>query len=528
MRQLSGREAGVLGADTPRANANISLLHIFDQATVAGGVVRFKSILAHIERRLHRVPLLRQRLQRVPLGLDRPYWVDDAQFDLEYHVRHIALPKPGDWRQCCIQVARIHARALDFDRPPWEAYVIEGLDSFLHLAPGSFALLLKTHHAAVDLQQLSQISALLLDDDANPPPDAPPAPWFADSAPGHVALLGRGLTQAVSQTLARPTATPLRLARPLLAALRQAAPAAINTAINTASNMASDWLLRPAPQVVTRFNSVVSPHRVFETRRFTEAEFAAICALVPGATLDDAVAAVCGGALRRYLAAQGELPTHQSLVAAQLLLADDAAHAAAHTPAHTASHTPAPAWRRVALGTHMADPLQRLQALHAQASTLLAPAQPPPWRSRLAGRASALLGPPAPAAHCSLTALPAPGVPLYLCGARMSYFSALLPITDGLGLAFAVTRYDGRVLISATACRELLPDPETFALCLRDSFQDCLAAAQAAAQAAALTAAPRRGSARGRPSRASPPAGKAASRSRPGPAGRPARPAPSG
>ena len=518
MRQLSGREASVLGADTPRANANISLLHIFDQATAAGGVVRFKSILAHIERRLHRVPLLRQRLQRVPLGLGLPYWVDDAQFDLEYHVRHIALPKPGDWRQCCIQVARIHARVLDLDRPPWEAYAIEGLDSFLDLAPGSFALLLKTHHAAVDLQQLSQISALLLDDDANPPPDAPPAPWFADSAPGRVALLGCGLTQAVSQTLAQPAAAPLRLARPLLAALRQAAPAAINTA----SNMAADWLLRPAPQVVTRFNSVVSPHRVFETRRFTEAEFAAVCALVPGATLDDAVAAVCGGALRRYLAAQGELPTHASLVAAQPLVAA-AVHGASPVRADDSAHPPThpPAWRRVALGTHIADPLQRLQALLDQASTLLGPVQPQPWRSRLA---SLLLGPQVPAAHCSLTVLPAPGVPLYLCGARMSYFSALLPITDGLGLAFAVTRYDGRVLISATACRELLPDPEAFALCLRDSFQDYLAAAQAAA----LTGARRRGSARGRPSRPSPPAGKAASRSRPGPAGRPARPAPSG
>ena len=109
MRQLSGHEAGYLYADTPQANANLSLLHIFDQATAAGGVVRFKSVLAHIERRLSASPLFRQRLQRVPLGLDHPYWVDDENFDLEYHVRHIALPKPGDWRQFCIQkIGRAH------------------------------------------------------------------------------------------------------------------------------------------------------------------------------------------------------------------------------------------------------------------------------------------------------------------------------------------------------------------------------------------------------------------------------------
>ena len=469
MRQLTAREAGLLGADTSRANANISLLHIFDQATAAGGVVRFKSILAHVERRLQRLPLLRQRLQQVPLGLGLPYWVDDAHFDLEYHVRHIALPKPGDWRQCCIQVARIHARALDLDRPPWEAYVIEGLDSFLDLAPGSFALLFKTHQAAVDLQQLSQLSALLLDDDANPPPDGPAVPWFADSTPGSLGLLASGLTQ----TLAHPTAAPLRLARPLAAAVRHAAPAA--------SALASGWLLRPAAQLVTRFNSVVSPHRVFETRRFTEVEFAAVCALVPGATVDEAVAAVCGGALRRYLDSQGELPEDQSLVAVQPVLGAPGSQA----------DTCVPAWRRVLLGSHIADPLQRLQAVHAQAGQPLVPAAALPLRRRLANQASLLLGPPAPAGHCSLTLLPAPSVPLYLCGARMSYFSALLPIVDGLGLAFAVTRYDGRVVISPTACRELLPDPDSLALCLRDSFQDYLALAQqATTSAAGLAAAP--------------------------------------
>ena len=99
MRQLSGHDAGFLYTDTAQANANVSLLHIHDQSTAPGGVVRFKAILAQIERRLSAAPLFRQRLQRVPMGLDHPYWVDDPHFDLEYHVRHIALPKPGDWRQ---------------------------------------------------------------------------------------------------------------------------------------------------------------------------------------------------------------------------------------------------------------------------------------------------------------------------------------------------------------------------------------------------------------------------------------------
>jgi len=465
MRQLSGHDAGFLYTDTTQANANVSLLHIHDQRTAPGGVVRFKQILAHIEGRLSAAPLFRQRLQRVPMGLDHPYWVDDPNFDLEYHVRHIALPKPGDWRQFCIQVSRIHARALDLDRPLWEAYVIEGLDSFLDLPPGSFALLFKTHLAAVDLHRLGALSSLLYDTQASPAAPPPPAPWFAESAPGRLGLVRRGLVNSAT--------APLRLARPLLRVATSVAPAAVA--------LASEMLLRPQNLPATRFNAIVSPHRVFETRRFTEAEFEAIRALVPGATVDDAVAAVIGGALRRYLDDNGELPPTHSLAAIVPEAAPDG---------------PAPQqlrWRHVRLGTDIADARQRLTTLAAQAkdapdevarllgSPALAEASEQAsaallaWSRRLVGRASARLGSSTPPANCTLAHLPAPTQPMFLCGARLSYFSAILPITDGLGLAFAVTRYDGRLVISPTSCRELMPDPEVFAQCVRDSFQEYLA-----------------------------------------------------
>jgi len=501
MRQLSGHEAGFLYTDTAHANANVSLLHIHDQSTAPGGVVRFKSILAHIQRRLSAAPLFRQRLQRVPLGLDHPYWVDDEQFDLEYHVRHIALPKPGDWRQFCIQASRIHARALDLDRPLWEIYVIEGLDSFLDLPEGSFALLLKTHLAAVDLHGLGALSALLYDPSATPPAPAPPEPWFADSPPGQLGLVRRGLIKSAT--------APLRLARPLVRAAASVAPAAVA--------IASDRLLRPQNLPVTRFNSVVSPHRVFETRRFTEAEFDRIRTLVPGASFDDAVFAVCGGALRSYLASQGDLPT----ASLSCIVPEPPA------PATDSGAPAAPlAWRHVSLGTDIADPLDRLQTLHTQSlaapdavarllgsralaeaseqasATLLA------WGRQFVGMAGARIGTRSPPANATLAHVPGPAQPMYLCGARLSYFSAILPIHDGLGLAFAVTRFDGRVVISPTSCRELMPDPEVFAQCLRDSFQDYLALAQKAKRRKPASAAPKaeppRVSPAGKPRRARP------------------------
>jgi diacylglycerol O-acyltransferase / wax synthase len=469
MSQLSGHDATFLYSDTAHSNSNVSLIHIYDQSTAPGGLVRFKTILAHIESRLDRSPVFRRKLQRVPLELDYPYWVEDENFDLEYHVRHIALPKPGDWRQFCIQASRIHARPLDLKRPLWEIYVIEGLDSFLDLPQGSFALLTKTHHAAIDVESGSEITMLLHDTTPTPPAAAPPAPWFPESPPGTAAMLCRGMVNSMI--------SPFRLARPLTRAVTRFAP--------TAFSLAGDILLRPESMPATRFNSVVSPHRVFETRRFTLAEFKTIRSLVRGATVNDTVLAVCGGALRRYLGENGELPAASLTAMAPFFIRNaDAA----------SGDKPDMSWLHVQLGTHLDDPVRRLAFVHSQTASSgtvaravgareltdigqHAPAATLALTSKMLARATLGIGRRAPLANCTVTNVPGPSVPLYLCGAHMTYFSAIMPIADGMGLVFAVTSYDGRIVISPTSCRELMPDPETFAQCLRDSFQEYLAAA---------------------------------------------------
>jgi WS/DGAT/MGAT family acyltransferase len=470
MRQLSAHDASFLYSDTAHSNANVTLLHIYDQSTAPGGKVRFKSILAHIESRIEKLPGFRQKLHRVPLDLDFPYWVDDENFDLEYHVRHIALPKPGDWRQFCIQASRIHARPLDLNRPLWEMYVIEGLDSFLDLPQGTFALLTKTHHAAIDIEHGSEITMLLHDLSPEPQVPAPPAPWFPDRAPRRLPMLARGVANSMSASLG--------LAGPFGRALRRAAPLAVE--------LMGEWLLPSRHMPVTRFNSIVSPHRVFETRRFLLDEFKAIRTLVEGATVNDAVLAVCGGGLRRYLELHGELPS-ASLSAMAPFYVRDPDPAAAEAPRQLS-------WTRVELGTDLADPVERLARVRAQTSSsdVIAravgarelteaghhmPAATLALAGTWLGRATSGLGRYAPLAHCTITNVPGPKVPLYLCGARMTYFSAIMPISDGNGLVFAVTSYDDKVVISPTSCRELMPDPAVFAQCVRDSFQELLALA---------------------------------------------------
>ena len=441
--------------------------------------------------------------------------LDDPNFDLEYHVRHIALPKPGDWRQFCIQASRIHARPLDLNRPLWEIYVVEGLDSLLELPAGSFALLTKIHHAAVDAEGGSRIAMLLHDLTPSALPPAPPKPWFPQRAPGSVQLLLRGCVNSVL--------SPLQLRTPLARKLADSAEAAWA--------FANDLLVRPEQVLSTRFNSVVSAHRVFDTRRFLVEEFEAIRTLVPGASVNDAVLAVCGGALRKHLHAIGELPG-SSLTAVTPL------HARRRAGDVSRSFT----WLRVQLGTDLEDPVRRLALVHQQTAAALGPDGEQPAdggdgshqasatlaiSSRMQSLLSLGSGRRAPSASCTITNVAGPSVPLYLNGARMTYFSAIMPISDGMGLVFAVTSYDGRIIISPTSCRELLPDPEAFTQQLRDSFQEYLALARAKPARKPRSARPR-ASAPGAAPRARPKARKASTAPRAARAGRPRSAAPAG
>jgi WS/DGAT/MGAT family acyltransferase len=233
----------------------------------------------------------------------------------------------------------------------------------------------------------------------------------------------------------------------------------------------------------------VSAQRVFETRRFALEDFKTIRALVPNATVNDVVLAVCSGGLRSYLEMQEELPGETLLAAAPI---------AVHSDLETDPQTNF-SWVRVALATDLADPVERLASIQASSSSSSVMAQALSAReltnlaqnapslaiaatSKMLRSASALLGDWAPLANCAITNVPGSRAPLYLQGARLTYLSAIMPISDGMGLVFSVTGYNDTIVISVTGCAEQLPDPEVLAQCLRDSFQEYLALAQRAAR----------------------------------------------
>ena len=190
MQQLSGQDAMFVHAELEGMPQHIGGISIYDQGTARGGKVRFKQILALMKSRLHLSPIFRRKLVAVPFGLGQPYWADDPDFDLEYHVRHIALPKPGDWRQLCILAARIHSRPLARDKPLWEMYIIEGLDNVHGLPKGCFGMLLKVHHAAMDGAAGSRFMSLMLD--TSPlVADVPEAPPWEPDVPSRTSMLAK-------------------------------------------------------------------------------------------------------------------------------------------------------------------------------------------------------------------------------------------------------------------------------------------------------------------------------------------------
>jgi WS/DGAT/MGAT family acyltransferase len=331
-----------------------------------------------------------------------------------------------------------------------------------------------------------------------PRPREPAEPWFPESPPSSLELVARGLVHAAT--------SPQRLARPIAKAISSVAPAVRSFAAE---------LLQTQEAPVTRFNSIVSPYRVFETRRFHLDEFRAIRRLVPGARINDAVLAICGGTLRRYLESHDELPAQDLSTLIPVYVRDPEAGPGAR---------PEVEWEHVMLGVNIADPVQRLAFIKGQtaASSRMAraigareltdigthaPAATLAITGKMLGRALLGVGRRAPIANCAITNVPGPSVPMFLNGARMTYFSAVMPINDGLGLVFAVTSYDGKIIISPTSCREQMPDPEVFAQCLRDCFQEywALARQRARAKAAARKLRPvrdARTSSGGKPARA--------------------------
>jgi WS/DGAT/MGAT family acyltransferase len=469
MKQLTGLDASFLYLETPNAPMHISGLGIYDQATAPGGKVRFKDIIENTRDRALALPTLTQTLMTVPFGLDHPYWVTDGAFDPEFHIRHIALPKPGDWRQLCIQVARLQARPLDRNRPLWEMYVIEGLDNVEGVPKGSFALFTKTHHAAIDGASGMELTTAMHDLSPEYKHSGKPPVVKVEQHPSSLELILRSQLNSIRK--------PLRF----VSVARNSVPGMARAVAGLSRGKLSR--VKDIPR--TRFNGQVSPHRVFDAINVPLDDVKKIKNAIPGATVNDAAIAIVGGALRKYLAAHDELPEASLAAMAPINVRSDKDKTGGNLVSAMT----------VSIRSDIEDPLERLQAVHegsrsakeltnavgAKAMTdygQFIPSTLTAQAARLASRWG-LVNRISPAFNCVITNVPGPPIPLYSTGARMVANYGTGPVQDGLGLFHALGSYCGQFVISATSCRKMMPDPEFYRQCLQDSFDELLAAAEA-------------------------------------------------
>lgn len=474
MRQLSGTDTLMLYADRPHAQNVIGPIGIYDPTTAPGGRVTYDDVLRYVEARLEISGSFRERLITVPLGLDRPFWINDPDFDLEYHVRHIALPSPGDWDQLCTQIARIGARPLDLTRPPWELYVIDGLSAIDGVPAGSFATFLRMHHAAVDGVAGAELLSALHDRtaDGDPAPPAPADPWKPEPVPSTASLLARaGIHALVSPfTVVRTVAPMMRSMPPSSRQLLSQPPAGPTNGLVDA----------------TRFNGMISAHRSFGATNIPLIDVKTVKNAFVGATVNDVAVAIVGGAMRAYLQDKCELPTASLLATMPISVRPTMTQQASTRTVASGKGGNAFSMATVTLGTNTDDPRERMRivqaatgaakeqgvsALRLMEMSELVPGAIMGTAQRAIVRATVRAG-RALGSHTIVTNVPGPQVPLYFCGARAVTMTGMAPIVDGTGLIHGIGGYGGEIPICFTADRDALPDPRFYEDCIRRSFDD--------------------------------------------------------
>ncbi len=477
MRQLTSLDTQFLALENARQSGHVAGLAILDPSTAPGGKLECGDVQALITERLPLLPPLRWHLAEVPFGLDYPYWVEDPDFDLHFHVREMALPTPGSDRQLAEQVARIVARPLDRARPLWELYLIEGLPD------GHVAMLTKIHHALVDGMSGAEIMGLLLDVSAEGRDLPPPAESNGvGRAPGDLELFARGILGVPRY--------PLRALRSLPAAIPNldetpfgGLPGAgtvgrlahrLQDVVRGDGNHTARSPLR-APK--TSFNGRLSPHRRFAFGQISLDRVKAVKA-THGCTVNDVIVSMCAGAVRRWLLEHDELPS-ESLVAQVPVSVRSSEEAGTFGNRIMLMGAP--------LFTDVADPVERLLRTHdalqvmkdrhrALPAKLLQDANhfiPPAVFSRAARLTFSLAtsGAGRPTWNLVISNVPGPQFPLYCAGARLEANYPVSVITDAMGLNITVMSYCGHLDFGIVADREQMKD----VWCLIGWLEDALA-----------------------------------------------------
>lgn len=470
MRQLSTADASFLVAESPKTPMHMSGMIIVDPSTAPNGF-SYESARKVIETRLSLLKTSRERLVTVPFELDLPYMAMDPEFDLDYHLRYIPLPKPGDWEQLLALYNRLVRRPLDLNRPLWELYFVKDLDNVADVPKGSLAIIQKIHHSIVDRRSGGGIFSVIFDLQ----PEAVNTPLEkesreVDKIPSELELLARSYLSLIFQ--------PFKLTGLFAGTAKSFFRAGAKLVIDQVGLPPFSY---SAPK--TLFNGRVCRNRNISVKTFSLDTIKNIKKAIPGSTVNDVVLAICGGAMRRYLMKQGELPRKPLIATAPISIRSG------EKKRKTGRQL---AGALVSLATNLNDPMGRFDAIYKSireskaynkaidADLLTDYNQYIPFAiTTLASRVTAQTGPASRFAFRSnlmIANVPGPQVPIYFAGAKALFTIGSSPIMDGNGPVINVQSYLGKMTFCTTSCPDTMPKAKTFPDCLQEELDALLAA----------------------------------------------------
>lgn len=492
MKQLSSTDVGFLTMESASNFGHVSSLNIYDPSTApgGGGLEVTKKII------LERIDLLqpfRRRLVEVPFGMDLPYWIEDPNFDIDFHVRHHAVPPPGTPEQLSDVVSRIIARPLDRSRPLWELYVIEGVEGGRYIAQ-----LTKIHHATIDGAAGALMLAAILDVDSEYRPHGEPAEWIPDKIPTDQEML----RITAGEFLRRPE----KVIRQSIKAFRELAAASQNGGLRALADVAAQPMpgllgsimrkrlrgdipedLDRAPALPTSqaphtpWNKTITPHRRFAFTSISLDEAKKI-RRAHGVTFNDVVMALCSGALRKYLEIHDCLPDEPliAMVPVSIRTGDETdvyQNRVSALLSNLATNEPDALRRLKIISASMNTAKEGVKTIPAEVLTDFGQFAPPAIAARAMRLASRLriadrMNPPF---NVIISNVPGPNHRLYSAGAELKHFYPVSTITDGLGLNMTVQSYNGNLDFGFVSCRELVPDLWVITDLLHEAMADLLA-----------------------------------------------------
>jgi WS/DGAT/MGAT family acyltransferase len=448
MERLSGLDASFLYLETPTQHMHLALALQFDPSSVPGGY-SFQKMKGFIASRIPFAPIFRRRLVEVPFRLGHPVWVDDPDFDIDYHVRLAAIPRPGGLRELADLAGDIAGQQLDRSRPLWEMWMVEGL------AGGQVGLIAKMHHSTVDGISGAALLTTLLSLEPTPDPQPPPD----DAAVNH--RIPSGL-ELMSQALVARAIRPIEMTCDVVRTSRRVLDVRkVRLGSPDTSGRGKAALPLTAPR--TSFNGALTRRRsvaltaigLEDVKRLKNAT---------GTTVNDIVLAVCTGALRTFLLAGDELPDRPLVAVVPVSVATDVSFQKGSNQLSSMF---------VQLPVDLDDPLERLRAIHdgttgakaehsalgddmllswAEHSTpnFFAGAARLYSKLRLSDRHR-------PIANLVISDVPGPDFPLYFGGAELKGGFPLGPVIDGMGLNITIMSYRGVLYWGIITCPETIP-----------------------------------------------------------------------